>query len=520
MVIGKNKKGFTLIEGLVALAIFTILISVFYKVFTQTAEHLHDSKQRRAAVALANERMEHYRNMAYDNVEVTTKGGDIVADENTTVNDMTFRIITSVNLIDDPYDGTVIDGTDPIWNDYKRVSVTIVWDQCIADTYSRGVAEFGPECQTKRIRMVAQFVPPGGLEVSPSGGVLAINVLDENANVVSNAQITIYNSATDQTPYQNEPVDATGNLLYVGAPSCENCYEITVEANGYEVIKTERVPTEAEPITQETSEGTVSYNPRYVHQSVADGILTTTSFIIQKKSELNILAEDPLSSTVFSNVNFSVRGGRVLGTNLNDNPLYTIQDVYNFNEDLTTDVNGEIEIRTDTNADNVINSVDETNPGLYEFFNFDLDIDDDSTDDLIFWKMVPGIDTNSAQLSMDSDAVVDARMIFLDKYYESIFFTVVDDDGAPIENASVRVYDDQDPHIYDIEQQTDIYGHAYFPTRDENEPYDVIELISGDFYNIAVAADGYDSEIREDVDAIEIVENELIEIEIILTPSE
>ena len=517
--IRKNKKGFTLIEGLVALAIFIILVSVFYKIFSQSAMHLGDAKQRRAAVALANERMEHYRNFAYDNVEVTTKGGDIVADEFITINDMNFRIITSVNLIDDPFDGTIIEGTDPIWNDYKRVGVTVVWDKCTSSDYGRGTVEYGDECSTERVRMVSQFVPPGGLEVSPSGGVLSVNVLDEDANIVEDAYVTIYNNDIDQKPYENEPVDSGGRLLYVGAPSCESCYEVSVEANGYETIHTEKIPTELDPVTQvipiNGSNELVSYHPRYLHQSIADGELTTMTFIIQKKSELNIVAEDPLGEETYDGINLSIRGGRVLGTNLGENPLYTQADVYNFNEDMTTDSNGELEVRTDTDADGNITGSDETNSGPFTFFDIDLDTNDDGEDDYVFWKMDPGIDTDASQISLDADNTVNGRLILIDKEYEGIFFTVVDDDGNPVENASISVYDDKDesdPDKYAVQQNVDIYGHAFFP--------DVsADLVVGDMYDIVIAADGFDSESFVDADAIEIEDDTLLEMEIILTPS-
>lgn len=515
----RNKRGFTIIEGLVALAIFIILVSVFYKVFSQSATHLGDAKQRRGAVALANERMEHYRNFAYDNVEVTTKGGDIVADENVTVNDMNFRIITSVNLVDDPFDGTIIDGTDPIWNDYKRVSVTVVWDTCNSNSYDRGTVEYGDECASKRVRIISQFVPPGGLEVSPSGGVLAVNVLDEDANIVSDAHITIYDSERDQTPYANEPVDANGGMLYVGAPSCENCYEVTVEADGYEVIKTERMPTESDPVIQivpiNGSNEQVAYHPRYLHQSVADGTLTTMTFIVQKKSELNVSVESPMGDVTYDGINLSVRGGRVLGTNLGENALYTEADVYNFNEDVTTDANGELEIRTDTDNDGDVDGNDETNPGPFTFFNVDLDTDDDGDDDYVFWKMDPGIEGDAMQIGLDSDATVDAKMILVDKEVEGIFITVIDDEGNPVNTASVSVYDDKDPSDpdkYDVQQSVDMYGRVFFP--DDSD-----EFVVGDVYDIAVAADGFDAEFLIDADGIEIEEDTLVELEFILTPS-
>lgn len=499
------RKGFTLIEGLVALSVFSFLIVTFYSVFTKTTTHMADGKQRRAAVSLANERMEHYRNLAYAHVGTTTNApfGSIVADENVAINEMNFRVITSVFFVDDPLDGKAAGGADIIPNDYKRVSVSIVWDNCISSSIARGTAEYGGECGSKRIRLVSQFVPPGGLETVDSGGILSINVLDAGANIIPDAILTIYDSVRDQTFAAQ--TDSTGNYMYIGAPSCENCYEITVEKNEYETLSTKLSPAQK---TVSTEIGDVSYYPRFIHQSVSDGIMTAMSFIMQKKSELTLKTENPFGAAI-PNINFAVRGGRILGTNLNDNPLHTEVDIYGLYDEMITNAEGEVVIRTDVNNDDVINNGEDVNPGV---FTFTLE---ESSNDYVFWKMSPGLDSSSQKISVNADMSVDAKMILLDKEYKSVFLHVINGEGVPVSGANVYLYDDNEISAYEATQQTDVYGYAYFPMRSANEPYEIVPLLEEDMnYEYVITAGGY--EMYNGVIAIE--HDELYDIEVTLTP--
>ncbi len=476
----RHKKGFTLIEGLVALMIFCILVVTFYKIFTQTTLHMADGKQRRAAVSLANERMEHYRNLAYANVGTTTNApfGSIVADENVVINEMGFRIVTSVFYVDDPLDGRGSNSTDVIPNDYKRVGVSIIWDKCVDASYSRGIAEYGNECSGKRVHLISQFVPPGGLETIESGGILSINVLDENANAIANADITIVEGAHTT----EVKTDATGNFMYIGAPACADCYKITVKKDGYGTIS-----TKVSPAIQMTTAGDVSYYPRYINQSVTDGDMTSVAFIIKSVANLTVKTEDPLGDAV-GNVDFSVRGGRVLGTNLNANPSYTDPDIYNLDDDtLVSNASGDTTIRTDTNDSGTITSDDDTNPGL---FSFNLD-----EPGYTFWKMTPGVETNPKNITVDAGTTVAAKMIVVKNDYTSILVRVVDAEGVPVNDASVYMYDDNEPPIYDIMQKTDMYGYTYFPTRDVNEPHNIIPLEDNASYEITVIAAGFKDEV-------------------------
>lgn len=502
----QKKRGFTIIEGLTALLVFSFLVVVFYKVFTQTTIHMQDGKQRRAAVSLANERMEHYRNLAYANVGTTTNApfGNIVADENVSINDMGFRIISSVFLVDDPLDGRAANGTDLIPNDYKRVSVSIIWDKCVdTGTYPRAIAEYGSECQPKRVRLMSQFVPPGGLETVESGGILSINVLDEEAHGVPNATLIIYDSVRDESFAVQ--TDTSGNYLYIGAPACTDCYQVKVEKDEYEILGTKLSPAQK---NVSATIGDVDYFPRFVHQSVTNGEMTMMSFVMQENADLTVTTEDPFGNEI-ADVGFSVYGGRVLGTNLNTNPLYTDPEVFGFySGELTTNAEGKYEIQTDTTDNDIINSSDRTNPGV---FTFSLS---NTETNYVFWKMTSGLASNRQKVGVNPDVAIETKMILLDKEYKSVMIHAINSEGLPVSGAYVYLYDNNDTPVYNAMVQTDEYGYAYFPQRSETEPHDIVPLLEEDEeYEYVISAGGYESFTG----TVTIEDDQLYEIEETLT---
>ncbi len=507
----KKKRGFTIIEGLTALLVFSFLVMVFYKVFTQTAVHMQDGKQRRAAVSLANERMEHYRNLAYANVGTTTNApfGNIVADENVAVNEMVFRIITSVILVDDPWDGKAAGGVDLIPNDYKRVSVSVIWDQCVDSSFSRGTAEYGSECSVERVRLVSQFVPPGGLETIESGGILSINVLDEEAGVIPEAILTIYDSVRDETFAVQ--TDSTGNYMYIGAPACQNCYEITVEKSGYEKLSTKLSPA---VINVPDAGGNVEYFPRFVHQSVANNTMTTMTLIMQKYADMTVTTEDPFGEE-FPNIDFDIYGGRVmgtdLGTNSNYNAVYDDVNVYGLYAALVTDATNSVAtVRTDTNDDNSVTSADHVNSGVFTFAL------DSAETDYVFWKMMPESNIAANKVKVETNSTVDAHMVLLSKNEKSMLFRITDPAGASVSGVIVQVYDDAEEPTYEAVQNADFYGMAFLPIRSTEEPHDVVPLLEEDTeYTYVITGSGYETF----TDTVTVDEDKLYEIDVTLIPS-
>ncbi len=504
----KKNKGFTLIEGLVALAVFTILVVTFYKIFAGTMEHMQNSKYRRGAVALANERMEQFRNLAYEDVATTANApvGDIEDDEVVNVNGLIYRIITTVFFVDDPVDGVA--PTDTRYEDYKRVSVVVVWGPATNDTVSKTNAMRDVQYESKRITLVSQFVPPGGLEALPTGGVLSVNVLDtgvEPVEPVENAIVSITDNACGTTGHPDcsnsiltGTTDATGNFMYIGAPICTACYEISITKNGIEARET-LDPFTGDDGVDPYEEG--EYEPTYTHQGVSAGDVTTVTFNTNKLSQLNIISQDPFGGLI-PGVKFDISGGLVVGTTVGG----SVSSVYNlYAKNKTTDTtDADIDIYS---TSDVING-DYANAGIYTLDNIVLPT---GFTDYTFWKVDTNDEIDPKHIVVTTDADVKTKMIFIENDYDSAFIRVIEtigSDSVPVRDANVRLESTTLNPKYDVTLVTDEFGYVYFPENTTDG------LVNGETYDITVTATDYD----ETTDTIEIDKLTQKDITITLSP--
>lgn len=284
----KKEGGFTLVEALVLLFIFSIITVTFYSVFSLGGGYIIESKDRLVAVALANEKMETIRNLKYADIGILggIPNGNILQDEDVTRAGKIFHVKTFVQYINDPFDGT-----NPTDLDYKKAKVTISWHEINGATSNES--------------LVSRFVPPG-LEQNLSGGILSINIINSKGEGVPQASVHITNS--DLSPSVNLTVatDDTGNLMLPGAKQSIQKYDITVSKDGYETVKT-------------IDPDSVDYSPVDVPASVVDGQLNTKSIVEDKLADLKIITEDYLGNPL-PNVGFHIEGGRILGSDMLQSP--------------------------------------------------------------------------------------------------------------------------------------------------------------------------------------------------------
>ncbi|MFA4818045.1 MAG: prepilin-type N-terminal cleavage/methylation domain-containing protein [Parcubacteria group bacterium] len=399
----KNYKfGFTLIEALVFLFIFTIITSTFYSVFSVNTRYTIDVKDRQSSNQIANEKMEIIRNMQYSDIGTIggIPNGDIPAEENITVDGKTYAVRTFIKYQDDPFDGVY--PTDTIPNDYKIVKVAVSWT---------GVSE-------SDVELVSRFVP-SGMELASGDGVLAINVINSEGQGVGQAEIKIENDAVSPTVDIAAETDDSGNLMFPGAKASIWGYKLTVSKNDYETVET-------------VDPDSVEYNPIDSHASVVSGSVNTKTIILNKTSDVDIKSLDYLGVALPS-VNFHFKGGRILGTDTSVPPA----NVYNTDHDYTTDLSGE-------------NKLDDRSPGQYVLS----DVDPVSGYTLISTEPISPVtvlpnETKTVKIKFaknDEDSLV----VYVQK----------DSDSTPIEGATVHLTNGGG---YDATITTANDGVAIFP---------------------------------------------------------
>ena len=247
--LNKKGQGFSLVEVLIIMFIVAIAFVGFYSTFMVGSRFIVDSKNRLGAIALANEKMEIVRNLAYDDVGLqggVAPIGNILQDEDVTANGRSFHVYTQIEYDDDPFDGLVANNSDSIPTDYKVVRIVVSWQD------GNG--------QTQEVVSVSRFVPPG-LETNVGGAPLAINVANSGGTGVSQASVHIVNNSVSPVINTTIQTDSAGHIMFPSAPASIGEYQFTITKSGYETIS--------------TTTATPTFIPIYPHASVVLGSLNT-----------------------------------------------------------------------------------------------------------------------------------------------------------------------------------------------------------------------------------------------------
>lgn len=440
--------GFTFIEAMTVLFVFSLITLAFYSLISSGTRFIQDSKNRLGALAAANEKTEIVRNLQYD--DIGTVGGEIEGnipqDETVIENTRQYNVHTLVEYVDDSFDGTGY--SDTVWfEDYKRVTITVSWN--------------GINGGQEEVKLVSRFVPPG-LEVAHLGdGILSVNIFSDQpgGTGISGSTVHIFNPDTGLDTQKE--TDASGNAMFMGSNVTDSIqkYEITVTKSGYETVSTM-------PPYPDTA-----YNPTDVHASVVTGSINVTNIVQNKLAELEASTIDYLDQPV-GNIDFHLVGGRKIGTEAalppDDDPIY------NLDGDYQTNASGEKDFGS-------------VSPGQYTFT-----LDSDVTD----YEFVGT--TPDSPFSLPSEQNLTLEVELADKNLTSILVKVVTgDEGNPlIAGAQVRL---SNASGYDVSRTTGGEGGVFFPT--------TADVFNEGTYDLEVAADGYqesDSQVTVSAGALKI----------------
>lgn len=420
------------------LAIFSIVTLAFYSVYSNGARLALDSKRRLAATAVANEQLEKLRNLSYTNVGFVDEASTALqgtlpsSEREKTVSSAgaSFTVKTIIQNIDDPFDGTAGGSpNDTVPNDSKEVTVQVLW---------------GSEA-SQSISIVTRFVPDG-IETTAGGGNLVVNVSDSSGTSVSGVTATVTNLDDSS---QTQCVTQNGSCLFVGLEEkLTPRYKVVLSKSGYETVETRNATATLDPVDK--------------HISILAGQLQTVSLAMDKTYTLAFTPKELFGTDALDTVEYSVSGGRILGTNPSDgnSPVYALSP---------TAVTGEGTIANAT-------------PGSYFIDEALL-----SPSDYLYWKLDPSSITDPFTVSVGTDGAPDAFTITaLDTSRPGVFFTV-SDGTSPIEGASVRLFDTVTPGGYDHTSTTGQFGKVYFPEDSS------VTLLTQD-YEYEVTATGYQDE--------------------------
>lgn len=288
MIFLKNQRGFTLIETLVGSTIFIVVALSAYKAFGVLMDAVASSQAKIAATALANERIEIVRNLAYDDVGLIAglPVGKIARTLSLTRDGYSFTVQTTIRSFDDPFDGTIGGSpSDTSPADYKLVDLDITCSNCKI---------FSPLNFTT-------LVAPHALETASNNGALFVRVFDSGGLPVPDASVHIINTQTNPDTIIDETTDGDGWMKLVDAPTGANAYNISITKTGYSQDQT--YPTG----------GAAGPNPVKPDANVVLHQVTQSSFSIDKVSSLNVSTVNA-TCVILPNIGFSLTGTKLIGT--------------------------------------------------------------------------------------------------------------------------------------------------------------------------------------------------------------
>lgn len=260
----KNNTGFSIIEVVIVSAITTFIFAGLFASFQYSLPLMALSKAKLSAQSVANDRMEYFRSLPYDDVGTISgiPSGTIPQNSTVTLNGIRFKERILVEYVDDDADGTGVSDTNSIPSDYKRIKAEYSW-------FSGGA--------TSTIALVSNIVPRS-VETTAGGGTIRINVMDGYSNLLSGAEVRLVNSSSTNPIDVTKYSDALGQVLFSGAPA-DSDYEVYVTAN---------ISGNQYSHAQTHEATTTNPNPTISPFALLEADVSTLTFQIGELSSLNI----------------------------------------------------------------------------------------------------------------------------------------------------------------------------------------------------------------------------------------
>jgi type II secretory pathway pseudopilin PulG len=238
----RDQSGVTLIELIIGMGVVALIILSMFGLFVTMVRSSIITKRQAVASTLATNQMEYLKSLPYDSLAIA--GGSIYstsplpATSTQKVDGVTYKVTTSINYVDDAYDGcanttiiikmkvcrnyagtTVID-TNP--QDYKIAHVSVT------DSAGLNLADVDTQVSARVS------------ETASSSGAMFVTVLDETGSPVQGVTVQVLNSTVAPAVNLSDSSDSNGIAIFYGLPVDTNGfdYNITGSKSGYSTLTT------------------------------------------------------------------------------------------------------------------------------------------------------------------------------------------------------------------------------------------------------------------------------------------
>ena len=311
-----GERGFTIVEVVIGFTVMAIVAASLLGLYAVMVRSELITKRKAVASTLANNQMEYVKSLPYNSLAVS--GGSIVASNpipSTTTKSLdgvTYTIKTSINYIDDAFDGC---GSYPdltlkqtYCRNYPPPSGAPATDTNPAD-YK--IAHVSVYINTTKLAEVDTQISARVAETASNTGALFVKVIDSSGNPVSGANVLVTNTTTSPTVNVSDSTDGNGNAIFYGLPPDTTNYDyvITASQSGHSTLTT-IVPS-----------GTLQ--PNYPNQQILNQQSSLVTLIINPQGTNSLVIETTdTSGNVISGVKPYIKGGYKKYTAATDTSYY------------------------------------------------------------------------------------------------------------------------------------------------------------------------------------------------------
>jgi len=226
-----------MVEIMVSMVVLLIMAGSLLALFSSLIGSATVAKRKSIAQTLATNQMEYLKSLPYDSLAVA--GGSIIASNplpsssTQTINNLSYIIKTSINYIDDAYDGCGSYPTQALKLQYCRnyppPSGAPATDQNPADYKIIHVSVTDPG--NLNLAEVDTQVSARVAETASITGALFAQVIDHNGNPVSGATVQVVDNTLSPVVNVSDSTDSNGVAIFYGLPPDTNGFDYNVSGS-------------------------------------------------------------------------------------------------------------------------------------------------------------------------------------------------------------------------------------------------------------------------------------------------
>jgi hypothetical protein len=285
-----SQGGFTFIELIFVTLLSVMVFGAVLSSFVYTLELVTQNRANLSALSLANERMEFFRSLPYDNVGTVTGivRGPVENNQSLMMNGLVFTERIVIDYVDGIGDGIGGADSNAILEDYKQVKLEYTWEL---------------KGESHSLALVSNIMPRS-IESDVGGGSIRVNVLDQDFMPLPGARVQFSNASATAPLYESRLSNASGIVLLSGVP---------VDSN-YELVVGGPIGGTAYSTSSTWIADSFVANPSSPAFAVSEAGISTQTFIIDALSDIVITSLSALSED-FTRFSFADVSGIATSTN-------------------------------------------------------------------------------------------------------------------------------------------------------------------------------------------------------------